>query len=57
MRIKEDSIFYLFSKFHPDRYKFSVIIWLSRFTTGISHFPVSVKKLLNILWHAKNDSV
>ena len=27
------------------------------FTTGISYFPVSVKKLLNILWHAKNNSV
>ena len=26
------------------------------FTTGISYFPVSVKKLLNILWHAKNNS-
>ena len=27
------------------------------FTTGISYFPVSVKELLNILWHAKNNSV
>ena len=27
------------------------------FTTGISYFPVSVKKLLNIPWHAKNNSV
>ena len=27
------------------------------FTTGISYFPVSIKKLLNILWHAKNNSV
>ena len=32
MHFKEESIFYLFSKFHPDRFKFSVIIWLSKFT-------------------------
>ena len=32
MHFKEESIFYLCSKFHPDRCKFSVFIWLSKFT-------------------------
>ena len=32
IRKKEESIFYLCSKFHPDRCKFSVIIRLSKFT-------------------------
>ena len=27
------------------------------FTRGITHFPVLVKNILNILWHARNNSV
>ena len=27
------------------------------FTTSIPYFPGSVKKVLNVLWHAKNNSV
>ena len=32
MHFKEESKFYLCSKFHPDRCKFTVIIRLSKFT-------------------------
>ena len=35
MHFEEESLFYLCSKFHPDRRKFSVIIRLSKFTPDI----------------------
>ena len=27
------------------------------FTRGITHFPVLVKKIINVLWHTKNNLV
>ena len=48
MHFKEESMFYLRSKFHPDRCKFSVIIWLSKFTSDFwSRLPTFTSGFYN----------
>ena len=52
MKVYKEAYMKIFSP-----YIISKNILEKEFITGISHFPGSVKKLLNILWHAKNNSV
>ena len=46
MHFKEESIFYLCSKFHPHRCMLSVIIWLSKFTSDFWSRPDLYFRLL-----------
>ena len=52
MRVYEDAQMIIFSPYIISKNDLE-----KEFTTGISYLPVSIKKLLNILWHAKNNSV
>ena len=52
MKVYKDAHMNIFSP-----YIISKNVLEKEFTTSISYFPESVKKLLNILWHAKNNSV
>ena len=57
MHLKDESIFYLCSKFHPDRCKFSVIIRLSKFTPDFwSRLPTFTLGFYNHLTALMNSS-
>ena len=45
---------------HMKRFSY-YIVWKNilekEFARGITHFPVLIKNILNVLWHAKNSSI
>ena len=52
MKVYKDAQMKIFSP-----YIISKNVLEKEFTTSISYFPVPIKKLLNLPWHAKNNSV
>ena len=52
MKVYKDAHMKIFS---PDIISKNILE--KEFTRGISYFPGSIKNILNILWHAKNNSV